>query len=668
MPELPYDPAVLGHDVADALVPALVLAAQVSAVAATAWMIAGRVDRERSLLDRWLIAVVAGVAEVCLLLQVLGTVHLLSRGPALVGVVAGVIVAWRTIGWPVRTRPRHLEGDAGTTTCVVAVVSFGCWAVVQSLRGHSAESDTTRYHAPVAAFAVHTHQLWRLAPVSPGAFENAYPSNFEFLAAWLMLPTGRDEVAYLVNVAAAGLCVLGTAVVARELGGRAWAGALLSTAVLASPIVLFTQIDSLMNDAGAAGALMAALAFVLHWRREPRRGVWAALAGVALGLAVGTKYTALLPSLGVVIFAVLVVRGCSRRAVAVLAASTAALTMLWFVRAAAATGNPLFPLDLQVGGRTVLTGADSPRTAFDTNLATHLVQRHWTPMRTWARQALDGYGPALLIVVTGVIGGLARPGRRLVFLVAGLAAATGVAYLVTPYTGGGPDGVTFLIASQLRYALPTALFGAAVAATFSTRAVLLLAAPTLAYAFWQSFSVPGYRPDLDVGPAFLGGWLSLTIAVIAATLLVARLPAEGHRAVPPVARPVLAVAAVAVCVVAFAVLPPERPSTVEGVLAAQHRPRGPVAMVDVENVRSLMGRDFEVDLLGAGDGGVDGERPILDSSALDRRIAELAPAVVAVGRVASPSRPPGWTGPSGWTVAATDRSLVYLVPPDAGGP
>src|SRR3954454_18863124 len=100
-------------------------------------MIAGRVDRERSLLDRWLIAVVAGVAEGCLLLQVLGAVHLLSRGPALVGGVAGVVLAWRTMGWPVRARRRTLNGDAATTTCVVAVVSFGCSAVVQSLRGHS---------------------------------------------------------------------------------------------------------------------------------------------------------------------------------------------------------------------------------------------------------------------------------------------------------------------------------------------------------------------------------------------------------------------------------------------------------------------------------------------------------------------------------------------------
>ena len=145
--------------------------------------------------------------------------------------------------------------------------------------------DSMTYHMPrvahwsqagsVAHYPTHIlRQLW----LGPGA---------EFAVAHLYLLTGGDRLANMVQWLAFAGCVVGSAIVAGELGGGPRARAVAAVACATLPMAI-AQASSTQNDL-VAGFWMLSLGYwVLRFRVAPGVGT-AALIGISAGLAGLTK-------------------------------------------------------------------------------------------------------------------------------------------------------------------------------------------------------------------------------------------------------------------------------------------------------------------------------------------------------------------------------------------
>lgn len=154
--------------------------------------------------------------------------------------------------------------------------------------------DSMHYHlARVAAW--HARESLSYFPTHNG-IENAYPQNAELLVLWTVVFLGRDVLAALPQLLAALATAASVYGIARRLGAER-AGA--AFAALLFPTLTIVALESMttQNDLVEASFVAAAVMFALGRTRAE-----AALAGLALGLAVGTKLTFLyaLPALVVI--------------------------------------------------------------------------------------------------------------------------------------------------------------------------------------------------------------------------------------------------------------------------------------------------------------------------------------------------------------------------------
>ena len=283
-----------------------VLVVQTAAVVVVAVRISSRILGPSSgLLDRCFVGLLVGLLEVFGVLQLLGIFDLLTKIAVLLAHLAlAALVLWLVPARPGMARQALPKPPLGLLITGGIGVGLALLAVFLGLHGPSLESDTVQYHVVDAGWWLQVHNLWSLPPVDPGYYTNAYPSNGELAGLWLMLPTHTDQLAYVVNVVFGVWVVLSGAVIARELGRPSWVGALAALAVVASPLSFWTQTHSLMTDLAATGGILAGAAFVLYGRRRPGEARWVVMAGLALGIGVGSKDTGFLPALAVIALAI----------------------------------------------------------------------------------------------------------------------------------------------------------------------------------------------------------------------------------------------------------------------------------------------------------------------------------------------------------------------------
>ncbi len=379
---------------------------------------------------------------------------------------------------------------------------------------------------------------------------------------------------------------------------------------------------------------------------------------MALGLGVGTKYTAVLPAVAVMLLGVVVAPRLIRlKVAALLAVGTLATSAFWLVRNLFQMDNPVSPLD--VGP---LKGVDSPLRFYETSLLSHVVHFRTGPLRTWLSLGWRSLGVAAIVVLAGTVVVLLRGRRQPVAAgLATVALVSTVSYLATPYTGGGPDGVEFLIGSQLRYAFPALALAAGAAAAFLDRRVALATAgASLLYAVWRIQERDPARPDVYLG----GRWALVALAgVVAAGAVVwlARRPLsvpEALRRAAPIGAALAVAAAAGLAVTAT----PRASSTLDAALARLGAPRGPVAVVDVRDVRALLGPCLKTAIVGPKLGRFGAPVPPA-TAALDHAIVALDVPALAVGQSRGPTVPADWTGPPGWTKVASDRGIDLYAPP-----
>lgn len=213
-------------------------------------------------------------------------------------------------------------------------------------------TDALSYHLAFPARWLQEGSLVR-TPAQYNAGIHAYfPANQEVLAAWWMLPLSSEVLARFIQVPFLCAGALAAYVFGTARGLSRDAGAALAAAYLLLPPFLNQTIGGPYNDVTVSCLLLIALCACDTTSRDRWRG--AVLFGVALGLAVGTKYVAVPYALPLLVAFALARPGIVPGALAVALAGLAGGA--WYVQNLATTGDPVYPGDLKVFGVTLAKG------------------------------------------------------------------------------------------------------------------------------------------------------------------------------------------------------------------------------------------------------------------------------------------------------------------------
>lgn len=339
------------------------------------------------------------------------------------------------------------------TIGVVVVGAQWCLATADSLGAGMSSFDTLWYHMPLAAQFAQSSSVTGIKFTQADPFVAYYPANSELFHAIGIGALHNDFLSILLN-----LMWLVLALLACWCFGRPWRVerlTLLAGCLLFSlPILGTTQPGQAFNDSAGLATLLAAAALVAN-RPDDLRVM--AVAGLALGLAAGTKITFIVPALVlVVVMVVSAPRTRSWRLLAALAFPGLLTAGWWYLRNIIKVGNPL-GLQLHLGPLT-MPGLVSP-------LASALqetVISEGAHSALWSSRIMPGLGHAigplwplvLALYLGATIVGIVLASNSVVRSVAVASALTGITYLVLPVGASGAQQGNGLFEVQLRFFMP----------------------------------------------------------------------------------------------------------------------------------------------------------------------------------------------------------------------
>jgi hypothetical protein len=449
-----------------------IAAVRLAAIVAPAWVIAhvlrARLEPARGAAS----ALAEAVLTLSVLLvgaQLLGVLSLLRFGWLVVLFVAVAVLA---VVWdrrrPAEAAPSRAGGRADSErppggwcalAAVVVVAAQWCLGTANALGAGMLNFDTLAYHMPFAARFAETGSITGVHFTLADPIGAYYPANSELLHALGIVALHNDFASPFIN-----LMWLAVALLAAWCVGARWgverltliAGAL----VMSLPVMSLTQAGEARNDVPGLAMLLAAAALLA----EPEEGALKlVLAGLALGIAVGVKYTFIVPAAVLVIgIALRATRGHRARALGLLAAPLALAGGYWYLRAVIDAGNPL-GVRTHIGPLT-LPGPVSPLA----NATQQTVSSELGHLSLWGSRFAPGLyhalGPlwplVLLLYLAAVIGGLALSTDPTVRLLAIAALLAGVSYVFLPGGSTSLQQQTNLFEANLRYAAPALLLGA----------------------------------------------------------------------------------------------------------------------------------------------------------------------------------------------------------------
>jgi hypothetical protein len=489
------------------------------------------------------VAIVLGVCELT------GVAGLLAA-PSLVG---GCLLVWVIV----RARSRHWDraasqpgedgsGDAlprspGLSAAIAAVAAAlvaGHWAaaIAHALHGGMLGPDTLSYHGPIAATFARVGSIVHPPPVYQDPAVASYPDSSELLHAAGILLFSRDLLSPLLNLGwlalglLAGWC-LGRRSLAAALGVVAMA------ALMDLPVLSISQPGAADNDVMVLALLGSALAILFAGWPACAPGP-VLVAALAAGLALGTKFSALVP-VGLIGVVVLVALPDRRRRLLWLAGVLAG-GFVWLGRNLFAFGSPVPTLSLGLGPLSFPGAHMPPSTSVADLLGTRGFVSRIVP--AGLRFAFTAGWPLLLgLTLAGCVAIVVTRRPRLERALALTALASAGMYLVTPRTADGHGG---LFAFNLRYLVPALVIGVALG-------VRALGDPARSHArrvavgFGLSAGGALLALDLTHGLVFTAVSAAITAATLAASGLTAVLGRRGTLPLGAIALAALAVAAVA---------------------------------------------------------------------------------------------------------------------------
>jgi hypothetical protein len=382
------------------------------------------------------------------------------------------------------------------TVADLAVIKFGI-DVKPKLSTGMTGFDSTWYHGPFAAGLFQSGNTWDLHFIAPQFLAWFYPANAEIFHATGMLAFDRDVLSPLLNLGWFGGCLVACWCIGRPYGVAPWSLAL--GAVALSLPVLSDQAGEARNDIVGIFFLLAAVAIAVNGAsgpgpeaEKPARvgnseyfstmnwGPWL-VAGLAAGLAAGTKLNFLLPA-AVLVLGLALIAPSGRRRRALAAGGLAALAGggYWYLRNLAHSGNPLPWFDSL--GPISLPAPDQALGGREGNS----VLGYLTDGAVWSDWFLPGLHDGLTVLwplllalaLTGLLlclvprrsspdgtGEEARSGwagDRVLPVVGLTGLAAALAWLIAPTSASGPEGMPRGFESGLRYLAPALVLGLAV--------------------------------------------------------------------------------------------------------------------------------------------------------------------------------------------------------------
>jgi hypothetical protein len=447
----------------------------------------------RRLIPSWqgpparLVEAILAIALLIWLAELLGALNLFYAWALVASslLLAGAL-AWRLLPPPASdevTRGPQPPGpgiwELLITVGVIAVV-VAHWALTakSALDRGIFNFDSLWYHMPFAVDMVQSHSVTGMHYTDTVFTNWFYPQNSELLHAVGILLTHRDTLSLFLNFGWLAIAFLAAWCIGRPYG-RGHLSVVAVALVLECHTLVVREPGAAKNDLATAAPLLAAIAIlVTAWAarrtggedsegRETGEGRgslpigWPlAAAGLAVGLAAGTKLTVLALA-GALTVAVIVLAPAGRRWAAAAWWFVPALLGggFWYLRNLIVAGNPLpqvghlGPISLPHPERLQSARPDFSIVNYATDTG---VWRHY-----FAPALHEQFGVLWPLVLGGAVLAavlaLAR-GRDRIVRAAGAVALFGmVAYLFTPLSAAGAHGAPIAFAINIRYVVPALL-------------------------------------------------------------------------------------------------------------------------------------------------------------------------------------------------------------------
>jgi len=467
------------------------------------------------------VELVLGVAGLIWVSEALGTLGGFQEGAVLaamivVGIAAGLIARRLAASRPVAAAAIPPAPPSWSLAQVVAVLACAAlaagWMVptLGTLAAGMDRSDSLWYHMPLAASFVQTGYLGHIYFFDPVFLASFYPANSEVVHALGILFFDRDIVSPLLNLGWLAVALLASYCIGRPygVGPQALIGA--SIALGSQSLVEF-QAGEALNDITGVAFLLCAVAILVNGyaaatageqgapvsgpekllsrRRRMRRrrgegfagtdaggpapiagrdiGAGAlAIAGLAAGLAAGTKLSFLAPvaalTVGVVVIAT---RGERLRTGLVWGIPMLAAGGYWYVRNLVAVGNPI-PYIASIGPISL------PAPARDFHLRPdYAVVHYWNDTDVWSNWFFPGlhhsfgtlWPVALAAMAAAAVFAIWRGREPILRTLGALVIVTAVAYVFTPLTAAGEQGQPISFEWNVRYLAPAVAVALAIA-------------------------------------------------------------------------------------------------------------------------------------------------------------------------------------------------------------
>ena len=327
--------------------------------------------------------------------------------------------------------------------------------------------DSLWYHLPFAVEMAHSHSVTGIHYTETVFTNWFYPQNSELLHSVGILLTGRDTLSLFLNFGWLGMAFLAAWCIGRPYG-RGSLTVVAAGVLLECHTLVVREPGAAKNDLMAAALLLAAIAILVNWKASYLRAgrftglLPLAVAGLATGLAVGTKSTALAMA-AMLTLAVIVLAPGGRRWAAAGWWFAAGLAGggYWYLRNLIVTGNPLpqlehlGPIALPHPERLQEGRPDFSIAHYATD--TGVWRDYFEP---GLHQAFGALWP--IVLLAALVGALLAIvwGRPKVLRWMGAVALVGmIAYVFTPLSAAGADGAPTGFGINIRYAIPALLAG-----------------------------------------------------------------------------------------------------------------------------------------------------------------------------------------------------------------
>ncbi len=440
----------------------------------------------------WLVG--AEAATALALVSVLGVmaIHLVPAALGLLSRTAVIVAAavWFAVCWRVpasTARPPELPlrepGDpyarftrplawGGVALVALFFLAFAVDQIVVPV----GSVDFGTFHLPNVIRWMQSGSIWQIDNFLPAVAPGNYPNNGDVLILAFVLPWHNDFLAHGAMWTTYALTGLAMHTLARRVGAGVPVALIAACLLLAIPAVAVSAMRQSLTDSLMLFGFAAGLLFLV---RHHRSGATAelVLAGLALGVSFGTKWYGV-SSVAIVVVVWALARLLDGRDLRTVLRQGAALVGLialaggvWLLRNWIESGNPVFPVRVAPLGIEIFSAPhDVTREQFGSTIADYLTdggawrEYIFPQLRSFlAAPAGLALAAGAIALVLALVRGRAR-GRGLALALATCAALLLVAYAITPYTAGGPEGMPLLVGADSRYAIPAIIVALALAA------------------------------------------------------------------------------------------------------------------------------------------------------------------------------------------------------------